>query len=61
MTLGNILLYSGLAIAALSVIGGGISFFLLRTQKRRLSEQLKREYGAEPYSRSMEDKKTVRR
>lgn len=61
MTLGNILLYSGLAIAALSVIGGGNSFFLLRTQKRRLSEQLKREYGAEPYSRSMEDKKTVRR
>lgn len=55
MTMGSILFYLGLVIAAMSVIGGGIAFFLLRAKKRRLSEQLDREYGSEPHGRGGEN------
>ena len=52
MTTGTILFYGGLAIAALSVVIGGVAFVALSIQKHRLLNQLDHEYGPSRLSKS---------
>ncbi len=42
----QILFYAGIALMAIGALGAVISFFALRSSKKRLNAQLEKEYGA---------------